>query len=204
MVKDKAPAFICNCATAVDIIQAADFWADMHAGDWLDLLRRQNMMTGNPIIDGWTVPLWAQIGDVVFMMETVTSIDTIGRSIKDLKDKAKYLPLAEFKNAMFALSSAKETYDVFGGKIFAIARVASEPEPQFGIKEPHQVANCHSDLDGVCFLKHPIPYDTFKGFQKVSNYGAITSLSKENYNRLKLLVMAENDTPDWFRKGYIA
>ena len=49
----------------------------------------------------------------------------------------------------------------------------------------------------MIILKTPLPYSEFKGIQKISQYGVVTSLDETAYT--KIFQMIVNDNPDQFK-----
>ncbi len=140
---------------------------------------------------GWTVNDKVKLGDLCFFMHTYTAINNINAIRQELLNKP------ELKNQKYLLTmieKATNLYNKYGGKIFAIGQVISEPfsEDDDDRVEKYWSSKLYAGIKIVKILKKPIHYDLFKDFIKL-NYGAITNLSQEQLTKLIDVVETTND-----------
>ena len=74
-------AFIANYVVPKALDEMYHHWIETGTADNIEQLHEDYWNSGN--IGIWTVPRWAKVGDVVFLMESVSSIQHIKKLIKD-------------------------------------------------------------------------------------------------------------------------
>ena len=158
--------------------------------------------------DGWTVPRWCKIGDIVFFMHTKTSaINNIKKLSKILEaEKEKY---SEEKYQQFQewLERGKKIYEQYGGKIFAIGLVVGEPEVHDIVEENnfdkyHWKNLIYADIEIIWLLENPVDISEFRDFIQIAMQTAITPVFGDSFEKLKTLIIAKNpDAPEYFREA---
>lgn len=159
----------------------------------------------------WTVPKWAVHGDIVLFFHAKTAIQQIRRLETELKKNTE-INEAERNQLADALKRARQLYNLYGGKIFAIGKVADKPfyDPHPFISEEEEVRQnikfrtsrrIFAPVEEIQLLSCPIDIAEFSNFIFVSRQSAITPVVGDDFKHLKEIIMAKNDVPDYFREG---
>ena len=148
----------------------------------------------------WTVPKWALVGDIVFFFHAKTAIQTICKLERVLK---KNKEIYDFNVLMDGLKHAKELYDLFGGKIFAIGRVLGRPFYDEGDwqEEMHWKGRVYAEIGEICILDNPVDMEIFSDFIMISRQSSITAVLGEDFDKLKKLISKSNIIPSYLAKG---
>lgn len=136
---------------------------------------------------GWTVDKYAKLGQLCFWSHTATTITNITNIEEELKGKTNH---PKYSYLMNCLEKAKQLYNKYGGKIFAVGRVVGEP-----FEEKHEdrdYIHWSSRVYGVMYnfynLTTPIDRQEFSDFITIANKGAITNLNKEQCEKLLKMI----------------
>lgn len=137
----------------------------------------------------WTAPKDAQVGDRVFFMHAVTAVDKIRRLQRQLQQERDEIPELNFSLLEAALRHARDTYDAFGGCVFATGTVNGPIIEDHVARADglHWRSIYYAPIGGVSVLPRPVPISEFRDFIKVSRTGAITKLDREQAQRLEQL-----------------
>ena len=171
----------------------------------LDLHKTEGRLNIETLIDSmsndeiisWSVSKWIKPGDIVFFMHSKSSIHTIIRLKNQLKKNAEQFDKKE-SIIRALLSRGENIYNKYGGKIFAIGRVADNPvyiEPYELDYNPHWKSRIYADVEDCVLLDHPIELSEFNSFIKLSCGGSITPVYGKEYEKLKATVAAKNHIP---------
>ena len=159
----------------------------------------------------WTTPKWAVPGDIVLFFHAKTAIQQISRLETELKN-LKRISTAKRNKLEGALHRARKLYRMYGGKIFAIGKIAEQPfydAHPFMSEEEEQERNIHfrtnrrifAKVDEIFLLEKPIDISEFSDFIFVSRQSAITPVVGSDFNRLKKIICAKNEMPDYLKKS---
>ena len=151
----------------------------------------------------WTVPRSSVVGDIVLYFHAKTAIQWISK----LENELKYLDsqIHDIQVLSNWLMRARKLYSLYGGKIFAIGRINSQPE----IEELedgclHWRGRIYAKVEDIIVLETPISISEFNDFIFVSRQSAITSLPSNEYERLKAIIVSKNDIlPSYFLSSRI-
>ena len=112
----------------------------------------------------WTVKSTTKRGDKVFFFCSATSNDRLGIVIKKL-ERQGYTELAAYVS-----NEIRPNYKRNHGKIVATGIAETDAEYD-------STRGCYfSDIKDLVVLEMPLAYREFKEIQKISQYGAVTSL----------------------------
>ena len=150
----------------------------------------------------WTIPRSAKIGDIVLFFHAKTAIARITALITQVKgleensghDKTLLLEWLERARGLFKL---------YGGKIFAVARVTGSPEYWSRDKNSvfHWGGRVYADVGDVVVLENPVDISEFNTFIKVSRQSSITPLPSKEFEGLRQILRAKNTgLPEYFLK----
>ena len=156
------------------------------------------MWRGEPI--GWTVPGWAKVGDVVFFMHSKTSNSLLTAMRSELALRENEFGPEDLNWLRFWINHELDVHKLYGGKIYAIGRVAGKPYKDSGNHSHQHWGSCiYADIDDVQMLTNPIDISEFNGFIHVSRQNAITPVFGEKHERLMGLIAAKNRIPKRFK-----
>jgi hypothetical protein len=144
----------------------------------------------------WTMPKWAIKNDIVFFFHAKTAIQTIRRLESELKkNKEQY----DYETLLEGLKHARDLYDLYGGKIFAIGRVLDSPFYDDGEWQDvlHWRGKIYAEIGDIHILQNPVDIAEFSNFIMVSRQSAITSVVGEDFERLKNVISAKNELPTY-------
>lgn len=154
----------------------------------------------NESFDGytvWTVPRTSVVGDIVLFFHAKTAIQWIRKletATKTLDEETHDVLLIRSW-----LQRARDLYSLYGGKVFAIGRVASRPESEEDSNLYHWSGRVYADIKDLYLLENPIDISEFNSFILISRQSAITPLPSKEYEKLKSIVVAKNPyTPQYF------
>ncbi len=164
----------------------------------------------------WTSPKWAKVGDVVFFYHTKKALINISSLQRNLKTMQGKMPTDKYLTYEEKLKKARDNYEKYGAKIFAIGQVCAEPEmtsdeDPFGITDNdlyHWGSKNYACMSNICVLKNPVPMEDFTDFITLSPGGSYTMVLGEQFERLRDLIIERNkdqeDIPYYFRKSMAA
>ena len=152
----------------------------------------------------WTIAKWAKPGDIVFFMHSRTSIQRIRRLKKELRDNTDcWKREGKYEVLRTALNRAEELYDCYGGKIFALAKIDSQPT-NYGEEDngftPHWKSRIYASVCDAYLLSNPIDLAEFKSFVILSTGGTITPVYGAEFEKLRDLVLSKNDGPLYLKQ----
>lgn len=147
----------------------------------------------------WTMPKWAMVNDIVFFYHAKTAIQRIRHIELELQKEEGVCD----SKLIEAIRIAKELYDLFGGKIFAIGKVKGRPYIDDGAwhEEVHWSSTVYATIDDIYFLENPIPIEKFSDFIYISRQSAITPVLGSDFEQLKRMIMISNQVPDYLVKS---
>ena len=151
----------------------------------------------------WTAPRWAVEGDIVFFFHAKTAIQKITMLETKLKQEKTEYSEEDYRWLWESLQRARELYKLYGGKIFAIGRVSgrTEYDSQEGDEILHWASRFYAPIDRIFVLQQPIDISEFSDFLPVSTRGAITPVVGSDFDRLKKIICAKNEIPDYLKKS---
>ncbi len=151
----------------------------------------------------WTVPRNSVIGDIVLFFHAKTAIQWI----RKLETAAQNLDESKHNKKILTewLKKARELYSLYGGKIFAVGRIASRPE--FEDEQEaflHWSGRIYAKVNDLVLLEKPIDIAEFNSFIMISRQSAITPLPSNEYQKLKDIILANNtNLPEYYLKSKI-
>lgn len=143
----------------------------------------------------WTVPKWAKIGDIVFFMHSKTANSRISALKTELLLNRENLDKDYFWTLMNSLFRAKQLYNVYGGKIFAIGKISGKTTYYNNMESydyNHFKGRVFAPIDSVFLLQNPIDIYEFNSIIKVSRQSAITPVIGEQFDELKAIILKKN------------
>lgn len=151
----------------------------------------------------WTAPKWAVEGDIVFFFHAKTAIQKITMLETKLKCAKTEYSEEDYQWLWKSLQRARELYKSYGGKIFAIGRVSgrTEYDSREGDEDLHWASRFYAPIDRILVLQQPIDISKFSDFLLVSTRGAITPVVGSDFDRLKKIICAKNEIPDYLKKS---
>lgn len=161
----------------------------------------EGILYGDPC-SGWTAPKWAQVDDLVFFMLTRTSAYAARRLAKDWLEERDFYAPEEVNLIEQMLLKAQWLADRYSGKIYAVGRIASEPEYALPVADlPHFRKRLFADVDEITLLEKPVDMEEFKSYISISRTGSITTIEESALAQLSdLLTSAGNCLPDYVFK----
>lgn len=153
----------------------------------------------NDNITEWTVPKWILPNDIVFFFHAKTAIQIIRRLKIELE---KNRPLYDYDILINGLKHARELYDLYGGKIFAVGRVIGAP---FYVDDENEIVHwrgrIYAEIGDIQILENPIDISAFSNFIMLSRQSAITAVVGENFETLKKIISATNKVSHYFMES---
>ena len=160
----------------------------------------------------WTTPKWAMPGDIVLFFHAKTAIQQISRLETELKHNPEKIAESKKQELEDALKWARELYKLYGGKIFAIGKIAEQPfydAHPFMSEEEERERNIQfrtrqrifAKVDEIFLLETPIDISEFSNFIFVSRQSAITPVVGNDFVRLKSLIASKNEIPDYLQES---
>lgn len=150
----------------------------------------------------WTIPRNSKIGDIVLFYHAKTAnsrISALTTKVKALSSESNHSKelLLEW------LERAKRLYKLYGGKIFAIARVVAPPSysPMEDGSDTvyHWRGRIYAMVSDIFALEEPISIEKFSDFIKVSRQSAITMLPATEFDKLRQIIKESNtNLPSYF------
>ena len=140
----------------------------------------------------FTAPKWAVRDDIVFFFHAKTAIQKVRHlraQIKKNKEKYKYY-LDKFDEI---LKFAELFYEIYGNKIFGVARVSESPQYEENAENIHWKSHIYAEMSDFQFLKRPIPLEEFNSFLKLASQTSITPVLGDQFDKLKDIVLKDND-----------
>lgn len=150
----------------------------------------------------WTVPRYSCKGDIVLFFHAKTTIQWI----RKLETETKYLSNDDHNIPKIKewLNRARNLYNKYGGKIFAIGEITSTPEYECTDEIFHWSGRIYANISNIVLLDCPIDISEFKEFLLISRQSAITYLPNNEYIKLKQIIIDKNENlPLWFKNSEI-
>ena len=149
----------------------------------------------------WTVPRSAKIGDIVLFYHAKTAISRITALITQVRELTE--DSEHDKHLLLDwLERARSLFKVYGGKIFAVGRVAGLPErwsEDEAANAYHWGSRIYADVEDLVVLENPVHISDFNSFIKVSRQSAVTPLPSKEFNELRDLLWSRNENlPEYF------
>lgn len=143
----------------------------------------------------WTMPKWAMPNDIVFFYHAKTALARIRRLELELM-RSEPADQSALQNA---LQRARSLYSRIGGKIFAVGRVLDRPfyDALPAKNDLHWNSKVFAAIGDIFVLDNPIDLDSFSDFIFLSRQSAITAVLKDDFTRLKELILSRNPLPDY-------
>lgn len=154
----------------------------------------EDVLASNPV--EFSVSKYAKAGELVFFMHTKTANAKIS-AVKKEYDNSK----SKDENLGKVLSRAKEIYKKCGGKIFAVGFISEDPvyyNPPLDY-DVHFKSKYFANITNTFILNIPIDISEFREFIKISQFGSITVLDNEKFQRLRELILSKNEVPNYFK-----
>ena len=151
----------------------------------------------------WTAPKWAVPGDIVLFFHAKTAIQKITSLETRLKKEKDAMDIEIYQRLWNSLQRARTIYKRYGGKIFALGRISGRTvyEMQEGDEIFHWSSRFYAPIDRIFVLEQPVDIAEFSEFIFVSRQSAITPVVGSDFERLKEIIMAKNEVPDYFRES---
>ena len=143
----------------------------------------------------WSVPRWCKKGDIVLFMTTVSSIQAISHIRAEIKRLKEHLQPSDYRLLNYGVMREESFYDRYGGRIFAVGKVAGNIEKVSGDKR------VYARVDDIVLLEQPLHYDQFKEKVPVSKGGSITPVYSDKYSLLKDKMAQLNTLPGYVLKS---
>lgn len=157
-------------------------------------------------VTSWTAPKWSKKGDIVFFMHSKTANTTISRLKTELINNRDSLSPDYFWTMMNSLFRAKKLHSVYGGKIFAIGKVSNSPEYCQPVSNDnlHWNGRIYAPIDSIFLLETPIDISEFNSKIMVSRQSSITSVSGDNFEYLKTIILKKNKVIESYFEDSVA
>ena len=181
-------SFICAISFPASLDEIAELIEMNHEQDIEVILNSNN----SDCYDEWTVPRWARIGDVAFFYHTQTAKTKISRLCTELKNKSYWLDEQFTIRMQKQLDKGRKLYSQYGGDIFAVGRVSSNPS--FGdsyYEYSHFKSRVFSSISDVFVFEIPIHISEFKEIVKIEQ-SSVTPLFGKAYEELIELLKTKN------------
>jgi hypothetical protein len=106
----------------------------------------------NNLNSNWTVPKWGQIDDVVLFFHAKYAWKTIRKLKKEFANTKESYPAEQREVFIDAFGRAENIYNLYGGKIFAIAQIADKPLNVGGSSGLHFKSRIFADIKNIHIL----------------------------------------------------
>ena len=187
-------AFIQNISFPTSLDELMEFAGTFNVEDILGVY--QNAGTkDHPYCsnDGWTVPKWAKKGDIILFFHAKTANSRITRLVTELDRRKDEFDDETYWYLMNGLTRAKALWRTYGGKIFAIGRVAGHSYYDTEYEgDLHFRSHIFAPIDSIFTLEKPIDISEFNDRIMVSRQSSITPVFGENFDYIKELVVSKN------------
>ncbi len=140
----------------------------------------------------FTAPKWAVRDDIVFFFHAKTAIQKVRHLRAQIKkSKEKYVDYLEKFDEI--LKFAELFYEIYGNKIFGVARVSELPQYEENAENIHWRSRIYAKMSDFKFLERPTPLEEFNSFLKLASQTSITPVLGDQFNKLKDIVLKDND-----------
>ncbi len=142
---------------------------------------------------GWTVPRWAKEGDIILFFHAKTANSRITRLVTELDLRKKEFDEETYWCLMNSLTRAKALWRTYGGKVFAIGRVAGRLYYDAEYEETlHFSSRIFAPIDSIFTLERPIDISEFSDRIMISRQSSITPVFGDAFDYMKELVVSNN------------
>jgi len=149
---------------------------------------------------GWPGPRWTQKGDICLFHYAVSAKQIMRATHKEYQQIKSDLTQQERSLIEEGFERGERDYERFGGRIFAISKALGVPE--FFDPDTEQFSTTTwADFGKTRMLQNPIHAHDISDYVKISRVSAITSISGDNFEHVKRLIMQRNDVPKYFMKA---
>ena len=154
----------------------------------------------------WTAPKWATTGSIVFYMHAAHAYQSLNAVIRQLDDDRQKYSQREYDDAMAFIQHGKKLHKQYGGRIFAIARVLGSPTHYDDeIADPHYWrSRVYAQVGNFFILDNPVGIEEFRSFITVARQSSITPVVGSDFDQLRNLVIAKNDSIPGYLKDAVA
>lgn len=140
----------------------------------------------------FTAPKWAVRDDIVFFFHAKTAMQKVRHLRSQIKkSKEKYVDYLEKFDEI--LKFAELFYEIYGNKIFGVARVSELPQYEENAENIHWRSRIYAKMSDFKFLERPIPLEEFNSFLKLASQTSITPVLGDQFDKLKDIVLKDND-----------
>ena len=140
----------------------------------------------------FTAPKWAVRDDIVFFFHAKTAIQKARHLRAQIKkSKEKYVDYLEKFDEI--LKFAELFYEIYGNKIFGVARVSELPQYEENAENIHWRSRIYAKMSDFKLLERPIPLEEFNSFLKLASQTSITPVLGDQFDKLKDVVLKDND-----------
>lgn len=149
----------------------------------------------------WTAPRWCKPGDIAFFMLSKTSSAIISALTTEYNKSKEEFSVREKRIIEEALQHGRELYKRYGGCIYAFARVNGKVsyERQDPDTLSHWKSPIYVHMENMTILEKPISIEDFREFLTISRQRTITPVLGDAFDRLRDLIINDNDVPDFFK-----
>ncbi len=151
----------------------------------------------------WTAPKWMKAGDIVFFMYSKTSLQTIRRLKREMKQDLESYDADTYRAVWELLDRGEELYKTYGRKIFVVAQIDGKPfyEEKVSEDKVHWRTRVYAYIRKPQVLSSPIDLSEFNSFITLSCGGSITPVYAQRFEELKALVKSRNEIPDYLEES---
>ncbi|MBQ7569284.1 hypothetical protein IJT17_10855 [bacterium] len=149
---------------------------------------------------GWTAPRWAKTDDIVFFYHAKRANRYMTPLITELHNSKDDFEEDVYWALLNSFYRAKSLWHMYGGKIFAVGRVADKLAV---IKDNnftrHWASSIYAPIDSIFLLEKPIDISDFKDVIRITRDGTITPVFGNSFDYLKSSIIANNkDVREFF------
>ncbi len=154
----------------------------------------------------WTAPKWCKRDDIVFFMHSKTANARISALKTELIARECDFDNDTFWLMMNSLFRAKQLHTLYGGKIFAIAKIsgALTYHNESDYDTLHWKSRIYAPIDSIFLLQRPIDISEFNNEIKVSRQSSITPVFGSQFDYLKSLILRKNHIVDYYFRESVA
>lgn len=187
----------------VEKILGCDFFALLDEYNYYDASNHETYESRKTY---WTAPKWSKMGDIVFFMHSKTADTSISRLKTELLKNEESFTSDYFWTMMNSLFRAKKIHAIYGGKIFAIGKVSDKSDYFYNSDDEkrHWNGRIYAPIDSIFLLEKPIDISEFNSKIMISRQSAITSVSGDNFEFLKSLILKKNKIVESYLKEAVA
>ncbi len=130
----------------------------------------------------WTAPFWAKPGDIVFFMHAKTACSYLTAMRTQLQNDRMHYPNEKYSEMIGWIKRGLNLHKKYGGKIFAVAKVAGFPEYNDDDTDIyHWSSRIYACMDKICVLEQPIDISEFNNQIFISRQSGITPILGDDF-----------------------